>query len=95
MAWTKEKMVERIKTHHPHMGETEILERLNRAKDVFCDITGIYEKKDNSITTEANKTYYNIPSSVTRINSVWLNGVQIRRLVGKPRIDDPDTMTEG
>ncbi len=94
MGWTKEKMVEAVKVHHPHLGETEILDKLNRAMEHFCDHTGIHDRQDNSITTVANKTYYNIPARITRILSVWFNGVKIPRLIGKPAIDDPDTMTE-
>ena len=41
MAWTKQKMIERIRTHHPHLGETEIIERLNYAKDIFSELSEI------------------------------------------------------
>ena len=33
MGWTKEKMVEAVKVHHPHLGETEILDKLNRSME--------------------------------------------------------------
>ena len=94
MAWTKQKMIERIKLHHPHMGETEILQRLNSAKDRFCEETGIYKRQD-TFNTVANQTYYTLDSDITKIESVWLNGVKISRLVGKPPIDDAETTTEG
>tara|TARA_R100001594_G_C4042183_1_gene263462 strand:- start:2058 stop:2342 length:285 start_codon:yes stop_codon:yes gene_type:complete len=93
MAWTKEKMVERIQIHHPHLGETEILQRLNLAKDLFCEETGIYKRQD-TFTTTANKTYYTLDSDITRVDSVWLNSVKIPRLVNKPPIDDENTTTE-
>lgn len=95
MAWTKEKMVETIKVHHPHLGETEILEKLNRAKDLFCDYTGIYEKQETAFNTVANITYYDLASTILKIESVWLNGVKIPRIISKPAIDDPQTSTEG
>tara|TARA_R110000824_G_scaffold95302_5_gene229263 strand:- start:4493 stop:4783 length:291 start_codon:yes stop_codon:yes gene_type:complete len=95
MAWTKEKMVEAVRIHQPHLGETEILEKLNRAKDLFCDSTGIYDKQEASFNTVANTTYYDMASTILRVESVWLNGVKIPRLIGKPAVDDPQTSTEG
>ena len=94
MAWTKQKMIERIRTHHPHLGETEIIERLNYAKDIFSELSEIYDKQDSSITTVANKTYYTLPQSFITVDSVWLNGVKIPRLLQKPAIDDPETTSE-
>lgn len=93
MAWTKEKMIERIKNHHPHLGETEILQRLNQAKDLFCEATGIYKRQDD-FNTVANKTYYSLDADIITVDSVWLENVQIPRLINKPGIDDADTTTE-
>ena len=38
---TAKEMIELVQQHHPHMGETEIVKLLNRAKNDFCAKTEI------------------------------------------------------
>jgi hypothetical protein len=92
MAWTTEKMIEAIKVHHPHLGETEIVEKLNRAKDDFCAKTELIKDSYTS-STVANQRYYTIDTKIIKILNVWLNDVLIPRLVGKPSIDDDTSET--
>jgi|TARA_B100000519_G_C14128500_1_gene384018 hypothetical protein len=84
---TVKEMIELIQQHHPHLGEKEIVNRLNRAKDDFCARTEIVK---DSYTATANKDqrYYTISANIIKIQSVWLNDVQIPMLLGKPTIDD-------
>lgn len=93
---TRQEMLEQIKLHHPHLGEKEIIIRINRAKDTFCEESELIEA---SLTidggTIANQTYYQLPSDILKIRDVWLDRVKIPRLIGKPPIDDVDTGTEG
>lgn len=57
---TTKEMIELVQQHHPHMGETEIIKLLNRAKDEFCQETEIVKKKyifvsaDDGTETAAN-----------------------------------------
>tara|TARA_R110002051_G_scaffold122313_1_gene195424 strand:+ start:166 stop:432 length:267 start_codon:yes stop_codon:yes gene_type:complete len=81
-------MIELVQQHHPHMGEVEIIKLLNRAKDSFCEETGIYKKTDSSLTTTADTRWYTIPSGLTKIEEIYFNDVKIPRLQGNPIIND-------
>jgi hypothetical protein len=82
-------MIELVQQHHPHMGEVEIIKLINRAKDDFCSKTEIV-KDSYTGTTVANQRYYDIDARILKIRSLWLNGVEIRRTLDKPIIDDED-----
>tara|TARA_R100000781_G_scaffold71233_1_gene44645 strand:- start:1946 stop:2239 length:294 start_codon:yes stop_codon:yes gene_type:complete len=92
-------MVELVQQHHPHMGETEIIRLLNRAKDDFCERTEIV-KSTYTIATEANQRYYpldsvgSITSEILKIKEVWLNDTLIPRLLEKPPVDDDTSELE-
>jgi len=82
-------MIELVQQHHPHMGEVEVIKLLNRAKDDFCSKTEII-KDSYTGTTVANQRYYDIDARIIKIQSLWLNGIEIPRFLGKPIIDDED-----
>ena len=82
-------MIELVQQHHPHMGQTEIVKLLDRAKNDFCAKTEIV-KDSYTGTTVAGQRYYDIDSRILKIKSVWLNDVKIPKLIGKPIIDDED-----
>ena len=84
---TVKEMIELVRQHHPHMGETEILKLINRAKDDFCAKTEIV-KTTYTDTTVANQRYYTLDSKILKIQSIWLDEVEIPRLLDKPPIDD-------
>ncbi|MAH49741.1 hypothetical protein CMI37_28210 [Candidatus Pacearchaeota archaeon] len=90
---TAREMIELVQQHHPDMGEKEIINLLNRAKDDFCLRTEMI-KDTYTTTTEANQRYYTLDNKVIKIRSLWLNDVEIPRLSGKPIIDD-DTEESG
>ena len=90
---TAKEMIELIQQHHPHIGETEAIKLLNRAKDDFCAKTEIV-KDSYTVSTVANQRYYSLDTKIIKIKSVWLNDVEIPMLVGKPIIDD-DTSESG
>tara|TARA_R110000824_G_scaffold137515_2_gene301634 strand:- start:1964 stop:2230 length:267 start_codon:yes stop_codon:yes gene_type:complete len=81
-------MMELIQQHHPHMGEQEIINLLNRAKDEFCERTDIYKKTDSSLSTTAGTRWYTIPAGLVKIEKIFLNDVQIPRLQGNPVVTD-------
>ena len=84
---TLKEMIEIVQQHHPTMGETEIVRQLNRAKDDFCAKTEIL-KDSYTTSTVANQRYYSLDKKILKVQSVWLNDVEIPMLVGKPIIDD-------
>ena len=89
---TTKEMIELIKQHHPHMGETEAIKLLNRAKDDFCAKTAIVKDSYTS-STVANQRYYTLDNKIIKIRNIWLNDVEIPMLIGKPIIDDDTSET--
>ena len=89
---TLKEMIEIVQQHHPTMGETEIVRQLNRAKDDFCAQTEIL-KDSYTTSTVANQRYYSLDKKILKIQSVWLNDVEIPMLIGKPIIDDDTSET--
>ena len=83
-------MIELVQQHHPHMGQTEVVKLLDRAKNDFCAKTEIV-KDSYTGTTVANQRYYDVDARIIKIKSVWLNDVLIPRLLEKPSIDDEDS----
>jgi hypothetical protein len=86
---TIKEMIELVQQHHPHMGQTEVVKLLDRAKNDFCAKTEIV-KDTYTGTTVANQRYYDIDARILKIKSIWLNDVKISKLIGKPMIDDED-----
>jgi hypothetical protein len=80
-------MIELVQQHHPHMGETEIVKLLNRAKDDFCERSEIV-KSTWVDQTVANQRYYPVEHQVIKITEVYLNDTRIPRLLEKLPIDD-------
>ena len=88
-------LLELVKQHHPHMGEEEIRHLLNRAADdmslkaelVKTSFEMVTATTQNGTTT-ADRRYYKLPDGLFKIKEVFLNGVRIPRLIGKPKIDD-------
>ena len=87
---TLKEMIELIQQHHPHMGETEAVKLINRAKNDFCSKTEIF-KTTKTLNTVANQRYYHLDKTILKIQDVWLDSVKIQRLIGKPIIDDTDS----
>ena len=87
------KMLELIQQHHPHMGESEIIEKLNQAKDDFCEKTELV-KTTYTTSTVANQRYYTLDKKILKVNEVYLNDTIIPRLSSKLPIDD-DTNEDG
>jgi hypothetical protein len=88
-------LVELIQQHHSHMNENEIRHLLNRAADDLCSKSELVKTSFKMVTptttdgtTIANQRYYKLPDGILKINEVFLDGVRIPRLIGKPIIDD-------
>ena len=82
-------MIELVQQHHPHMGQTEIVKLLDRAKNDFCARTEIV-KDSYTGTTVANQRYYDIDARIIKIKDIYLNDVLFQRMLEKPSIDDED-----
>ena len=82
-------MIELVQQHHPHMGQTEMVKLLDRAKNDFCARTEIV-KDSYTGTTVANQRYYDIDARIIKIKDIYLNDVLIPRMLEKPSIDDED-----
>ena len=83
-------MIELVKQHHPHIGDTEVIKMLNRVKDDFCARTEIVRDSYTSDTV-ADQRYYalsDIDSSISEVTRVDYDGYQIPRLVGMPEKTD-------
>ena len=82
-----QEMVDRIKQHHPHLGETEIRQLVNDAQAELAEraklTNGVLD-----ITVTANQRYYALNSAVSKIKEVYFNDLRISRLSGDPIIDD-------
>jgi hypothetical protein len=89
---TTKEMIELINQHHPHIAETEAIKLLNRAKDDFCARTEIV-KDSYTTSTVADQRYYTLDNKIIKIQSIWLNDIEIPMLIGKPIIDDDTSET--
>jgi hypothetical protein len=86
---TQKEMIELVQQHHPHMGEKEVRQILNRASDVFCAETEII-KKSWTQTTAVDTRYYPLDPDIVRIVDVRLDGEFIPRLTNPPKLEDED-----
>ena len=94
---TAKKMIELVQQHHPHMGETEILQLINQVKDEFCEDTKMVQILDETLDTVVDKRWDAIPNfnshstssaHLISIEEVYIDDVRISRLQGNPKIDD-------
>jgi hypothetical protein len=89
-------LIELVKQHHEHMNENEIRHLLNRAADDICVKAELVKTQfdvwefltDEAGSTVANQRFYVLPDGLFKIQEVFLNGVRIPRLLGKPIIND-------
>jgi len=83
----QQEMQELIKQHHPNLGETQIRKMLDRAFADFAAKTEILETSSTGDTV-VDQRYYALPTTVLQVKGVWINDVNIPRLVPAPIIDD-------
>ena len=88
-------LLDLIKLHHSHMTENEMRTLLNRAADDLCGKTELIKTQFSLATalgedgeTVANQRYYKLPEGLLEIKEVFLNGVRVPRMIGKPIIED-------
>ena len=83
---TVRQLIELVQMHHPHMGETEILNRANRALEGLGRSENVLHSTFQG-TTVANKRYYGLSSKISLVEKVSINGLDIPR-IPEPVIDD-------
>ncbi len=84
---TQEQLIELVKLHHPDMPDTLIRIYLNKALDDFCRKTRIL-KGHKSVSSVADKRYYDLDSSIIEVIRVDIDNYEILRIVGKPEFED-------
>tara|TARA_R110002020_G_scaffold96520_1_gene231064 strand:- start:169 stop:459 length:291 start_codon:yes stop_codon:yes gene_type:complete len=83
---TVRQLIEYVQQHHPHMGESEILDRVNRALEGVARSTNLLSSTFTG-TTVADKRYYTLNSKVSVVDKVSIDGLDIPR-IPEPSIDD-------
>lgn len=86
------KMIEKVKKHHPELGDVEIIGLLNDASDEFCSRTLLLDEA-TQFSTVSGQRYYGLKDSILEIKSVDMqdadgNVKSIKRLVGRPEYRD-------
>ena len=86
------KMIEKVKKHHPELGDVEIIGLLNDASDEFCSRTLLLDEA-TQFSTVSGQRYYGLIDSILEIKSVDMqdadgNVKSIKRLVGRPEYRD-------
>ena len=89
---TYKQIIELIQQHHPDMGETELKLNINIAQRDFADKTKLFERSV-AITSVAGQRWYTLVGStypIGEFKKIYVNDVEIPRLVGDVLIDDDE-----
>ena len=86
---TLKKLIEYVQQHHPHMGETEIVDRVNR---YLTSVARAYDIMESSWSQEltAGQRYYTlseINADIQDVKDVYINRKKIPR-IEKPILED-------
>jgi hypothetical protein len=85
---TTKKLIEYVHQHHPHMGEAEILDRLNRWLVSVAKAFDLLESTWYQ-NLEKDKRYYDLDNGIQTVDKVFIDRVQVPR-IEKPIIEDKD-----
>ena len=85
----KIEITELIKLHHPNISGRRYEMYIEMAADRIAEKTGI-TKKTFLINSVAGQRWYNLDSTIMRIDKVYFNDVKIPKLIGDPIIDDDE-----
>ena len=85
----KIEITELIKQHHPKISGRQYEMYIEMAADRIAEETGI-TKKTFLINSVAGTRWYNLDSTIMRIDKVYFNDVKIPKLIGDPIIDDDE-----
>ena len=76
-------MIDRVKQHHPDMGEVEIIRSLNDGMNDMGFRAELVEAMDE-FTTTADTRVYPLKKHIIKIKAVDYDGKSIKKLVGRP-----------
>ena len=76
-------MIDRVKQHHPDMGEVEIIRSLNDAMNDMGFRTKVIESIDQFSTVQDQRVYP-LKKHIIEIKAVDYDGKSIKKLVGRP-----------
>tara|TARA_Y100001938_G_scaffold150990_1_gene244917 strand:- start:1686 stop:1955 length:270 start_codon:yes stop_codon:yes gene_type:complete len=82
-----QEMIDRIKQHHPHLGEKEIRQLVNDAQAELAERAKLTNSV-LSISVNADQRYYSLDAKVSTIKEVYFDDLKISRLIDGPVIDD-------
>jgi|TARA_R100001463_G_scaffold85634_1_gene140594 hypothetical protein len=85
-------MIERVRQHHPDMGEVEIIRSLNDALNDFGSRTEIIESVDQfnianpsgDSSFKAGQRVYPLKKHIIKIKAVDYDGKAIKKLLNRP-----------
>jgi len=80
-------MIDRVKQHHPEMGEVEIVRSLNDAMNDMGFRTKVIESIDQFSTVEDQRVYP-LKKHIIEIKAVDYDGKSIKKLIGRPKKRD-------
>lgn len=80
-------MIDRVKQHHPEMGEVEIVRSLNDAMNDMGFRSKVIESIDQ-FTTVQDQRVYPLKKHIIEIKAVDYDGKAIKKLIGRPKKRD-------
>ena len=85
----KVQMVELLRLHHSKISSTQAELYIEMAADKIAEQTQI-TKKTFLLNSVAGKRWYDLDSTIMRVNKIYFNDVFIPKLIGDPLIDDEE-----
>ena len=80
---TLKKMIEMVQKHHSKLTPSEIKEMLSRASVEVAVEAGFYREYVEKVPVDG-QTYYTLPTNVSGVNRVDVDGVRISRTIPIP-----------
>lgn len=85
----KVQIIEMLRLHHPTISNTQAELYIEISADKIAEQTGV-TKKTFLINSVAGQRWYDLDSTIMKINKVYFNDVSIPKLIGDPLIDDDE-----
>ena len=85
----KVQMIELLRLHHSKISSTQAELYIEMAADKIAEQTQI-TKKTFLISSVAGQRWYDLDSTIMRVNKIYFNDVFIPKLIGDPIIDDDE-----
>tara|TARA_B110000196_G_C21067982_1_gene625938 strand:- start:463 stop:1224 length:762 start_codon:yes stop_codon:yes gene_type:complete len=86
---TKVQMIEMLRLHHVAITSTQAELYIEMSANKIAEQTGV-TKKTFLISSVAGQRWYDLDSTIMRVNKIYFNDVFIPKLIGDPLIDDDE-----